>query len=105
LVTYYFFQHLQLVLRTISLNLLFLYELTLGLLTDDYGSAKFLRLSKVLAFRHWLVGLCRTSDFAILNFERFLGRFCYVVIVELGLVSAKGTSVDFVNNNRVFHRL
>ncbi len=105
MITHNFLQHLQLVLHTVSLNLLFLHKLVLWLLANYDRSAKLLRLSKVLAFRNRLVGLCGTSDFAIRNFQRFLGSLCHVVVVKRGLVYSKGTCVYLVDNNRIFHRL
>lgn len=65
LVAHYFLQHLQLVLGAITFLLLFLYELTLRLLTHDYRSAKLLRLCEILALRNRLCWLGWSCDFTI----------------------------------------
>jgi len=105
LITHNFFQHLQLVLHPTSLHLLFLHKKALWLLTHDDRSAKLLRLRKVLTFRNWLIWLCGTSDFAVRNFQGFLGCLCHIVVVKWGWVNAKGPCVYFLNDHGVFHRL
>jgi len=111
LIVYYFFEHMQLVLSSrSSRSLLFLNELVLRLLANNDGLIQFLLLSVIyflglhnkVVLHHW------PSHISVCDFERFLARFCLVVLcaeLVIMLIVFERACIYLLNDYWIFHSL